>query len=208
MRPLLSLALALFVAMAGCGPSNEQSWESYRSAAKDGNWRGAVDAITPLAESGDAQAQHALSLAFENFSPPNKMEAFRWMLSSAKAGNREAMRGLASLYREGNAGRTDYVEAAAWIKKSFENSDRLTPRDASELYLLGAQYLEGKGVPSNPVYSHVLMNLAGSLMESLRAPSQHAIGHLERKMTDEQIAEAQAIAVKCSKYLVLCAPLR
>jgi hypothetical protein len=91
----------------------------------------------------------------------------------------------------------DYAEAVKWWRKEAEQGY------ADAMYYLGGMYNEGKGVPQDYVEAHKWYNLAAAATFS-RHETIHGtlFAHdaaawrdlLARKMTAEQIAEAQRLA--------------
>jgi uncharacterized protein len=70
--------------------------------------------------------------------------------------------------------------------------------DVSAQYNLGMRYKQGKGTPQNYVLAHMWFNLAASqLSDSDKEHRDLAVRNrelLQRKMTPEQVAEAQKLA--------------
>jgi hypothetical protein len=59
---------------------------------------------------------------------------------------------------------------------------------------LGAMYYSGYGVLQDPVLAHMWFNISGSIGFDLGSENR---GIIEKRMTREQIAEAQALARRC-----------
>jgi len=99
----------------------------------------------------------------------------------AEAGDAAAMAGLAHIA----AVRGDHATAVRWHHRAAAGGDH----EAS--ILLGSAYLEGRGVPRNPVLAYAWYHYA-----SLRGRPNAARARdlAARWLTDEQAAEARALA--------------
>jgi len=108
----------------------------------------------------------------------------------AKAGERpEASEIAVSQYHEG------YNAAIARDYRAALNSFKLAAArgHADGQFAMGKMYAEGLGVPKDYVLAHVWLNLAAGNGSDLAAAARD---ELSRRMTPQQIAEAQAIARK------------
>ena len=68
--------------------------------------------------------------------------------------------------------------------------------NADAQYNLGARYAYGSGVPQDDVQAHIWYNLAASRLQTdlLRESSARSRDEVAKRMTPEQIAEAQRLA--------------
>jgi hypothetical protein len=85
----------------------------------------------------------------------------------------------------------DYFEAAKWYRRAAEQGHPLAQRE------LGIMYWQNRGVPQDYVLAHMWLNLAAARLQDnfLRDNTIEAWrGNVERKMTPNQIAEAQRMA--------------
>ena len=107
--------------------------------------------------------------------------ANRYWRPLAEAGDAAAMAGLAHIA----AVRGDHATAASWHHRAAAGGDH----EAS--ILLGSAYLEGRGVPRNPVLAYAWYHYA-----SLRGRPNAARARdlAARWLTDEEAAEARALA--------------
>ena len=113
---------------------------------ENGQYDAAAKQLQPLAEAGDAAAQHKLSVMYfyGRGVPENETQAMQWARRSADSGNADAMYFIATMYVFGDKVPetvTDPdLEAAKWM---FEAASR---GHADAEYGLGLLFLAGKGV--------------------------------------------------------------
>ncbi len=88
----------------------------------------------PLAEQGDAAAQFALGVMYDNGLGVTQdyAEAVKWYRKAAEQGNAGAQYNLALMYSKGLGVTQDYAEAARWYRKAGEQGN------ATAQYILGA----------------------------------------------------------------------
>ncbi len=111
--------------------------------------------------------------------------ALKELTPVAEAGNASAQYSLGLLYEKGQGVAQNYTEAAKWFRKSAEQGN------AWAQYSMGLLYIKGQGVPKHYVLGYMWANLAGSQrIEDARKQ----LNILEKKMTPEQIAEAQKLS--------------
>jgi TPR repeat protein len=93
------------------------------------DYAAALRIVQPLAERGDMAAQYVLAAMYDRgFGfPENHPMALQWFRRSADAGYSQSMRNLGTMYRNGEAGRVDYVEAYRWYTLSLTH---LVPGEA------------------------------------------------------------------------------
>lgn len=113
----------------------------------------------------------------------NAAEAVVWWRKGAAAGDRSCQFLLGRAYFDGKGGLArDANEAIAWFRRAANL--RLPAAQAA----LGAAYERGTGVPTDYVLAYMWFNLARA---QGHAPVRDAMEALEKKMTPDQIAEAQ-----------------
>jgi TPR repeat protein len=84
----------------------------------------------------------------------------------------------------------DYAEARRWYRKAAEQED------ADAQFNLGMMYAAEHGVPQDYVQSHMWLNLAASRGGGDdQKKFAHERDSLARKMTAQQVAEAQRLAL-------------
>ena len=82
----------------------------------------------------------------------------------------------------------DYAEAAKLFRLDAEQGDAYSQESLAMMYSLG------KGVLQDDVLSHMWWNIAGANGSAYGLENRRKI---EKRMTREQIAEAQALARRC-----------
>lgn len=80
----------------------------------------ALQLLSPLAESGNAEAQYRLAVMAQNGLGlrRNPLLAFRFMQAAAQAGNALAQHGLGFMYMEGECVEKDASKAVEWFEKA------------------------------------------------------------------------------------------
>jgi uncharacterized protein len=193
--------------------------EAYRS----GDYATALKEFLPLATQGNPAAQFNVGLMYERGQgvPQNRQEAFTWYRLAADQGNASAQFFLGTDYQLGQGVPEDHKEAVKWfrlaadqglagaqyslgfeyergyaVSQDYKESVRWY-RLAADQGLVGAQrslgvmYDEGKGVPQDYVQAHMWYNLAGANGDADGVKNRDIVA---RKMTPDQIAEAQRLA--------------
>jgi len=161
-----------------------------------GDYATAFRLMKPLAERGDAKAQHNLGVMYDygRGIPQDYAEASKWYRRAAEQGIPEAQHNLGLMYYQGQGGPQNYTEAAKWYRRAAEQGM------ADSQVNLGLMYYQGKGVPQDYILAHMWLDLAVSqypasvgnkLNESVRYREI-----VDSLMTPEQIAEAQRLARK------------
>jgi TPR repeat protein len=152
----------------------------------------AVKWYRKAAEQGDAGAQSMLGMIFYfgddiagNSVGKDYSEALKWIRKAADQGDASGEALLGEAFESGNGVQQDYGEAKKWYRKS---ADQGNPLGQFELGLL---YANGVGVPKDYVEAYKWWNLAAAGGES---KSKENLAKLERKMTPDQIAEAQRLS--------------
>jgi len=104
-----------------------------------------LEALTTLAEFGDASAQYKLGLMYDfgNGVPQDYRKAAYWYTKAAEQGNAWAQYNLGNEYRKGEGVPKDYKKAFYWFTKAAEQGD------AYAQHSLGHMYDFGKGVTQN-----------------------------------------------------------
>ncbi len=99
----------------------------------------------PLAEAGNANAQHNVAYMLEHGQgvQPNPAEARQWYTKAAEQGHADAQVNLGSQLYHGTGGARDLPKAFAWYKRA---ADQGNPQAQSAI---GDFYLHGLSVPQN-----------------------------------------------------------
>ena len=103
----------------------------------------------------------------------------------AEQGDAEAQCNLALMYDFGNGVPEDDVEAVKWYRKGAEQGD------AKAQFNLAVMYDNGNGVPEDNVFAYMWWNQAAAQGTE---EAKRNKGILSKKMTKEQIAEAQKLS--------------
>ena len=119
-------------------------------------------------------------------------ESIADLRKKAAAGVAEAQTTLGVRYQKGRGVRKNYKEAVKWYHKAAEQGD------AAGQYNLGLMYRIGRGVPKDYVAAYAWFNLAAYNGMDLGSTNRDLIA---KKMTPEQIAEAQKLSKELLKKI-------
>ena len=110
-----------------------------------GDFTAALREWRPLAEEGDARAQHYLGIMYANGEgvAQDDRQAAYWFQKSAGQGNSQSQYHLGILYANGAGVPEDDPQAVHWFRKSAEQGD------ARAQFNLGVMYEFGEGVPED-----------------------------------------------------------
>lgn len=151
--------------------------------------------LTPLAEQGDARAQHKLATMYRDGRGVTKDEtrAVELFRMAAEAGYVPAQLNLGVMYRAGKGVPADSEEALRWYRLAADN------HNAVAQYNLGVFYATGKGVERDLVQAHVWFSLACQHSR----PGDEVFGKAtknrilaEQMMSQQAIDEAERIAAE------------
>ena len=112
----------------------------------------------------------------------------KWYRGAAKQGYASAQTNLGVMYKEGLGEPQNYKTAVKWYRLAAEQGF------ASAQFILGVMYGRGKGVIQDWVYAHMWGNIAVSIGGKDEGKVRDLV---EKKMTPDQIAEAQKLAREC-----------
>ena len=145
--------------------------------------------LVAAAAQGHAVAQYNLGVMYGTGDgvPENNAEAVRWYRAAAEQGLAYVQSLLGDMYADGLGVREDDVEAVHWYRAAAEQGW------ASDQYNLGLMYANGEGVPENQVMAYAWINLAAA---QGYGNSQEVKDSLSQKMTNEQVAQAQALSLE------------
>ena len=116
--------------------------------------------------------------------------AVREWKASAEQGSADAQFNLALMYDEGEGVLLDDKEAVKWHTKAAEQG-----YSPAQNYL-GVMYLNGEGVIQDNVYAHMWFNVANSIGSEMARDNRDIAA---KRMTPDQLAEAQRLARECVK---------
>lgn len=166
------------------------------AAYQKGRYPTALRLARPLAAESDARAQSMLGLLYYHGQgvPRDLSEALRWFRAAADQDDPTALFYLGVMFAEGQGVPQDNAEAARWYHRAADLGE------ARAQYNLGLFYGEGAaGVPDN-VSAHMWFNLAAAhFPASATGDRDAAVSRRDlvaKKMTPDQIAEAQKLALE------------
>lgn len=180
---ILAIAIALgwqHAAMAGFAEG--------ASAYNNRNYAAALKAIRPLAQAGNADAEHLLGLMYYmgRGVPQDYKTALEWHRKAATKGKADAQYVVGAMYYTGNAVIQDHKQAVSWFRKAAEQGHT----QAQQVLGLMYRYHMG-GVPQDNVIAYMLWNLAAANGSSNAAEQRTQV---LKHMTQEQIEEGQALS--------------
>ncbi len=164
-------------------------WNEGVAAYDRGDYATAFREMKPLAEQGNAEAQHILGLMYNKGQgvPQDYAEAVRWIRKAAEQGDAMAQYNLGVMYNNGQGVTLDYAEAVKWYRKAAEQGN------AEAQHNFGLMYYKGQGVPQDYVQAHMWFNLAAAGLPPGEDRDSTVKGRdiVAKLMTPAQIAEAQ-----------------
>jgi len=187
---LTALVLGVTILLASGGGGYAQDFQKGLKAYNKGDYATALREWRPLAEQGNAGAQFNLGFMYENGLgvPQDDKEAVNWYRKSAEQGYADAQYNLGNMYRQGLGVPQDDKEAVNWYRKSAEQGN------ANAQYNLGLMYQGGLGALQDDVYAHMWFNIAASNGHDDARIARHLVA---KRMTTEQLTEAQKLAREC-----------
>ena len=157
-----------------------------------------IEELIQSAEQGDVEAQYELGKLYDTGKgvptgegvPTDHLEAAKWYRKAAEQGYANAQFRLGDAYRKGLGVPQDYQEAFKWFQMAAGQGD------AAAQFKLAAMYHKGEGVPKDYVLAYMWWDLSLSQKtdDDARKKEFEWLNLLEKKMTTEQIAEAQRLA--------------
>jgi TPR repeat protein len=152
------------------------------------NYAVALKEIRPLAQAGNADAQHLLGLMYYmgRGVQQDYKTALQWHRKAALQGKADAQYVVGAMYYTGNAVIQDHKQAVTWFRKAAEQNH------PDALHALGLMYrYHTAGMPQDNVIAYMLWNLAAA-NGSANAPEQRA--NVAKIMTHEQTGALQRFA--------------
>ena len=159
---------------------------SYGRGVKQ-NHKKAVKWYQLAGEQGNAEAQFNCGLMYHNGLgvKQDHKEAVKWLELAGELGNAEAQINLGRMYAKGRGVKENHKKAVKWYQLAGEQGD------ADAQFNLGLMYDEGQGVDQDYVLAHMWANLGASNGSKDAMKGRNIV---EKKMTKQQIAEAQRLA--------------
>ena len=143
------------------------------------------------AEAGNAAAQYNLGNMYSNGEgvAEDDKEAAKWYRLAADQGDADAQYNLGVMYDEGEGVAEDDKEAVKWYRLAADQGD------VDAQYNIMVFYAQGRGVLEDYVAAYAWANVV--IANGIDVKKFKEL--LEKKMTPEQIAEAEALAKKMIK---------
>ena len=180
---VVAAGLLAFAGEAFAGPLEDGG-----AAYQRQDYAKAAQILRPLADKGVAKAQFYLgSMYLEGQGvSKNPQLGATWLRKAADQGQIDAESKLGAMYMEGQGVPEDYAEALSWSGKAADQGD------ANAQHTLGILYATGHGVEKDFVRAHMWFNLSAAGGNPLAVTDRQFI---QAKMTPEQVAEAQHMAL-------------
>jgi TPR repeat protein len=177
------LLLAALLAPATAGPLEDAT-----NAYIKGDYPIALQLIRPLAERGNAVAQHNLGLMYADGRgvAQDDAEALKWYRLAAEQGFAPSQTNLGLMYADGKGVLQDDAEALKWYRLAANQGYAIGQ------YNLGVRYREGLGVPRDNVRAYMWFLLAKEY--GLDPEPMLALAVTSLDMNSSQIAEAEKLA--------------
>lgn len=152
------------------------------------NYAVALKEIRPLAQAGNAEAEHLLGLMYYmgRGVPQDYKAALEWHRKAALKGKADAQYVVGAMYYTGNAVIQDHRQAVSWFRKAAEQGHT----QAQQVLGLMYRYHMG-GVQQDNVIAYMLWNLAAANGSANAAEQRAAV---VKSMTQEQLEEGQALS--------------
>ena len=183
----LTICLTLAVLLGTTGTSWGADFQKGLAAAQSGDFATALREWRPLAEQGNASAQHNLGQMYDKGLgvPQNDKTAAKWYTLAAEQGVADAQFNLGLMYDNGLGVPQDYKTAIKWYTLAAEQGY------ADAQVNLGVMYVKGDGVPQDNVYAHMWWNIAAASGYKEASKNRDIIA---KEMTPAQLAKAQDLA--------------
>ena len=143
------------------------------------------------ANQGNAESQGELAYMYYKGQgiPQDYAQAAFWARKGADQGDANAQSALGVLYYEGSGVPQDYAKAAKWYRKAADQGY------AKAQYNLGNMYYAGTGVKQDYIQAHMWTNLSTAGLKGKQQEIATVLrGMIAKKMTPQQISEAQGLA--------------
>jgi TPR repeat protein len=186
MRKLSSVIALVFSLCSGVSAGDvEDGFAAYNK----GDFATALAKLKGPAAQGDADAQFLLAVMYENGRgiAEDYTQAMLWYKKSAVQGDERAQLHLGYMYAKGLGVAQDYKQAMIWYERAA------TQGQAMAQYNLAVMYYKGQWVAQDFVQAHKWLSLSGLRDQE---NSKMDLETLEKKMTPQQILEAERLATE------------
>ncbi len=183
----LALGILVIIALAAPAPNAHADFAAGVEAFQDADYKAAYREWRPLAEKGNAAAQHNLGILYNDGLglEADLVEAAKWYRRAAQGGNANAQTKMGVFLARGLGLAQDYDEAVSWFREAAEQ------HHAQAQFNLGILYATGSGVDEDRVQALMWLNLAHEAgVEQAAQPREMLI----REMTPEDVEEAALLA--------------
>lgn len=189
LRLLHSLILAAPLVLVPLTAGLAQDFETGIRAYNRGDYPAAFKQWKPLADKGNAKAQHYLGLMYTQGHgvPKDHAKGVAWFKKAAESGHIPAAYNLGFRYLRGEGVRQDPKTAARWIRRAAGAG--LVPAQ----HTLGLLYANGDGVPQDFVQAYLWFSLSANRKNRIAEKDRDAIA---KRMTADQLRQAKALVAK------------
>lgn len=144
-KVISSLLVACVIGLTGCA-SQKGSVADGLSYYDAGDFKNAVSILKGLANDGEAQAQNALGVMYENGQgvQTDYREALKWYGLAAAQDNDSALYHIGMMHANGLGVPQSNAEAVKWFRQAALNGN------SNAQYQLGTLAVKGQGIAANP----------------------------------------------------------
>lgn len=181
------VAVMAFAALCFSGPVFAADYERGLMAFRAGDNQQALEQWQPLAQAGDANAQHAIGMMHEygRGLTRDDVAAMKWYTKAAEQGVSEAQYRLGVFHENGWGVTRDAGLAAQWYEKAAQLGHTFAQHDLAFMYLSGA------GVPVDKIQAYKWLKIASTQRAGLM--TKH-LRNVAQTMTADQIEQAEKLA--------------
>jgi TPR repeat protein len=186
MRVVLSILVAILFTHTALAGDFEDGVDAYGRQ----DYATALAKFRTAAERGNAKAQTSLGWMYRKGHgvAQDYTEAVRWYQLAAQQGEANAQFNLGGMYDLGQGVAQDDKEAVRWYQLAAKQGY------ADAQNSLGLMFGDGQGVAQDYVRAHMWLSIGAVGGDSRSAKNRDIMA---RKMTPQQIAEAQRMAREC-----------
>lgn len=189
-RCRFALLIGMLTLVAGCDSGS--SIQDAMAAYQKGDYATAISLFQPLADDGDASAQVALGVMYDNGQGVTRdyIQAVKWYRLAAEQGNVDGEAALGTMYDNGHGVAQDDAEAVKWYRLAAKQGDAVAQ------YNLGVMYKNGRGAPPDNKRAYLWFNIAAAKGQTEAVEKRDEAA---AKMTPDEIAQGDAMARKCEQ---------
>ncbi len=191
-RHLSAFILFMVVTIIASPPvfaKTESTLKSALTAFDNEQFEQALAPLESYANQGSAEAQYRLGMMYRFAWGVDKdfVKARKYFERAAEENHAEAQSELGKIHKDGRGTKRDYALAAKWFERAGRNSQGISQLN------LARMYEKGRGVPKSfpDAWAWYSMAISNQYMDAMGRR-----GKLQGKMTDEQIAEGNAVVAR------------